>query len=299
MVYLSAAQKNSIGMNSFIVFVVALCTSIFARISVGFLLISFTVSPIARATVWVIIALQLGLLIASEVTQLLLCRPIRALWDAVPDAECMTPSQMWATAYTFIGVTMFSDAVFAILPMFVIWRLSRSVLERALLSALMGLSLVAMAVGVGKIYYLYTFNISSPDNLRGEIDEFLYTRIEELVIVIAANAPFLKSPIEWIILKPLGMSQFHNLTRPLNELDSRTIGAMPPTHGVVDGGDDGRAESRWIGTRGTEEMNPTQAAKNGESETRTSGTTAPNGEARSVTTTRTSTYLGRISSDPP
>jgi hypothetical protein len=50
------------------------------------------------------------------------------------------------------GIAMVSDAVFAIMPMFIVWRLARPLLEKVLISFLMTMGIFAVGVGVLKIH---------------------------------------------------------------------------------------------------------------------------------------------------
>jgi hypothetical protein len=113
-----------------------------------------------------------------------------------------------------IGIAMISDVVFAVMPMFIVWRLGRPFVEKALISFLMALGLFAAAAGIFKIYYTTTFDITSPDTYREMIPMFMWNRIEEIVVVIAACAPLLKSPIE-LCLHRLGLPTFQYRPRSL------------------------------------------------------------------------------------
>jgi len=91
---------------------------------------------------------------------------------------------------------MVSDLVCALIPVFIIWRLSRSVLERSLVSILMASCLLASGCGVAKLYYMIVYDFSTPDNYYDLIPEFFWCRMEEAIIIIACCVPLLKSPFE-------------------------------------------------------------------------------------------------------
>ena len=112
-----------------------------------------------------------------------------------------------------------SDLIFAIMPMFIIWTLRRSAVERTLVSILMASALFASACGCVKIYYLATFDIRSPDTWRDMVPQYMWCRMEEIVIVIAACAPLLKVPVE-NLLRQLGFPTFQNKPNQLNALRS-------------------------------------------------------------------------------
>jgi hypothetical protein len=114
---------------------------------------------------------------------------------------------------------MLGDFTFAIMPMFLIWRLSRSVIERCLISFLMAMGLFATGAGVMKIMYAYTYDRTSHDALREMMPEFLWCRIEELVLIVACSAPLLKAPVGNILAK-MGFPSFQEQARDLNSFHS-------------------------------------------------------------------------------
>ena len=114
---------------------------------------------------------------------------------------------------------MLSDLVFAALPMFTIWTLHRPVVEKTLISVLMASALFASAACGVRIYYLATFDIKSPDAWRDMVPQYTWCRVEEIVIIIAACAPFLKSPLERL-LQRMGFATFQNTPDRLDAVQS-------------------------------------------------------------------------------
>lgn len=55
---------------------------------------------------WILIAVQIGLILAATCVNLAYCRPISAAWEAHPGAVCLEPWQMEAFAYTYNGECM-------------------------------------------------------------------------------------------------------------------------------------------------------------------------------------------------
>lgn len=102
---------------------------------------------------------------------------------------------------------MFSDLVCVVLPICLIRSLTRSPVEKALVALLLASSLLATACGIPKIYYTVTFDFSSPDVLYLMVNRFLWGRLEEGIIIIAACAPMLKVPAERAMAR-LGFATF-------------------------------------------------------------------------------------------
>jgi len=133
------------------------------------------------------------------------------------------------------AVGLFGDLVCAVIPIFLIWRLSRSLLERVLVCVLMASSLVASACGIPKIYYMVTFDFSSPDAYYNMIPEFFWGRMEEAVIIIAACAPLLKCPIERL-LRRLGLRPAQNAQAHMRQLNlvSPGVVVVPDSDAIFD-----------------------------------------------------------------
>jgi hypothetical protein len=115
-----------------------------------------------------------------------------------------------------MGIT--SDVVFAIMPIFFLWQLHRPVMERVLVSILMALGMIAALAGVMKVYHINTWN-PRQDTLRDWMPLFWWYRVEEIGLIAAACAPFLKPPIERM-LGLFGVSKFQFVTIGLNSFRS-------------------------------------------------------------------------------
>ena len=114
-----------------------------------------------------------------------------------------------------------SDLICATIPVFVIWRLSRSLLERVLVCVLMASSIFATAIGIPKLYFMITFDFTSADGFYLMWDEVFWSRMEEAIIIIAACVPLLKSPIERVLHR-MGVPTFKVPERELNVISAST-----------------------------------------------------------------------------
>ncbi|KAF4993683.1 hypothetical protein FDECE_13345 [Fusarium decemcellulare] len=180
--YITPASSIAILKCLFGVMFTGLWVSTFARLSIAFLLLSFSPARAWKMVLWFIIGFQAVTLVASEIFQLLECRPVRAMWEPIAGAKCMPVQKAWVIGYVFVGASMFSDLMLTILPMFLVWNLSRSVVERFLVSVLMGLSLFATIATALKIVYMKTFDITSPDVFRATMSLFLWPRLSEPLV---------------------------------------------------------------------------------------------------------------------
>jgi hypothetical protein len=82
----------------------AVWAAILTRISMACMLLQLNISRSWRLILWGAIFIQLGMAIGASVSQLTQCRPVRALWVAVPNATCLNPVQSGIASYTLIGM---------------------------------------------------------------------------------------------------------------------------------------------------------------------------------------------------
>jgi hypothetical protein len=117
-----------------------LMASTFCGVSVAFLL-DFAPSRTCKIVLWFLIIFQIIALLTTKFIELFQCRPVRAFWEVVPGEKCNTPSVMWTLVYGYAGsspvsllgciywrrllkgIGILGDLRFAIMPMFLIWRL--------------------------------------------------------------------------------------------------------------------------------------------------------------------------------
>ena len=114
---------------------------------------------------------------------------------------------------------MLSDFICSALPMFLVWRMSRSVVEKTLVIVLMASCLLATACGGPKIYYMVIYDFRSNDFFWQLAPELLWCRIEEIIIIIAACAPLLKGPVERLLGR-FGLPTFGPTVRDINRISS-------------------------------------------------------------------------------
>ncbi|KAF2681430.1 hypothetical protein K458DRAFT_391817 [Lentithecium fluviatile CBS 122367] len=233
--YISQFARTKIMHLLFYLGLVGFWASSFARMSIGSMLLSFPISKAWRVTVWVLLVIQTAMPIGADVFQLLQCRPIRAMWEQVPDAVCWSAGVSQSYGYIFAGSVLFdtqdeeaanfrealgvlSDLVFAILPVHLFWPLHRPATERVLIIVLMGFGTVAAVAGGMKIYHISAWNPRYAI-LRDWVPLLWWYRVEEIGLIIAACAPFLKPLLERVLHR-FGASQCRFLTIGLNSVRS-------------------------------------------------------------------------------
>ena len=76
--------------------------------------------------------------------------------------------------------------------------MSRPIIERILLCALMGLGICAATAGAIKLYYIRTWKYGE-EAVSQTVSVYMWYRVEEISLVAAACAPFLKGLIESLL----------------------------------------------------------------------------------------------------
>ncbi|KAH7108853.1 hypothetical protein B0J11DRAFT_449405 [Dendryphion nanum] len=189
-----------------------------ARISIGSMLLRFEISNTWRVVLKILIFTQLCLPSALAVVALLQCRPIRAMWEHVPGAVCWSPRKSQSYGYVYSAIGMLSDLVFAAMPLYFIWSLHRPVMERILISILMTLGTLAAMAEALIICYTHIW-IPQKVSIRDWMPLFWWYRVEEIGLIAAACAPFLKPLVERILGR-FGASRFRFVTMHLNSIQS-------------------------------------------------------------------------------
>ena len=78
-----------------------------ARMSIGGMLLRFEISKAWRVALWILIIIQVGMPIAADIFELLQCRPIRAMWEPVPNAICWSAGKSQSFGYIYSGSSQF------------------------------------------------------------------------------------------------------------------------------------------------------------------------------------------------
>ncbi|KAK0622683.1 hypothetical protein B0T14DRAFT_564112 [Immersiella caudata] len=222
-------------------------TSGFARISIAFLLLSITSSRRWRILLWSTIALQALFMLSYVVVQLVQCKNTisnKSRAGGGTNSQCFGRTSVLVFSIVSVSVCMLSDFICSIIPLFIVWRLSRSTLEKILVIMLMTSCLVATACGIPKIYFLVVYDFRTRDALWELIPRFFWCCMEEGAIIIAACLPLLKVPIERC-MRRAGLPTFGTPTRDLNRVSSVALGSKV-------GWEEGRGR-KWIGS-GSEGM---------------------------------------------
>lgn len=98
-----------------------------------------------------------------------------------------------------IGLAILTDILFALVPITFIWTLHRPRLEKILIGCLMALGLVTSALAILKMIRIVQSLYRGPDFMFDMMDLTLWVKLEEILIIIAASAPSIKSTVERVL----------------------------------------------------------------------------------------------------
>jgi len=236
--YISPEERTDISRYLFWGGIVGIWVASLARASIASLLLQLETSLPWRVTLYTVASLQFAVALCTDVVQLIECRPLYAKWEQVPDAICWTPEMSRAYYYftigkcpiywlskglllNLVGAGGISDLAFAIMPMLLIRKLNRSLLERTIVGILMALSLCGMATVIARAVIKAT-RYATGDNRRRMHLQIIMCRLEDCALIAASCAPFLKGPIEQFFRSRFDRLKFRYLPRGLRSIHALT-----------------------------------------------------------------------------
>ncbi|KAH8654062.1 hypothetical protein BGZ60DRAFT_160091 [Tricladium varicosporioides] len=219
--YVSAADQVKTFKYLFAMQLLWILGVVIIRISVAMSLLRLTIVSSAvgyeklwRGTLWAMICIQLLNCAGWMIIQFFNCRPLRASWEPVVDVVCWDPKYTSVYGYVSNALMILTDFLLATMPIKLITTLNRSTREKVLIACLMALGLLATGIAAYKMYITKYFFIG--DFLQTSVWFSIWCKLEELVGIIAACAPSLKSPVEKLLRRVGVLSKHHSgeITRP-------------------------------------------------------------------------------------
>lgn len=155
-------------------------------------------SPWVKGSLWTLFAVNVMFGIAGTLVALLNCRPIPKFWDRTVPGACMNTAQY---IYGTISVTMITDALVSIVPVFILFSLQMPRRTKALVISFLSLGLVVTALASYRLsVFVQVFSMDNP--LQNESPYNVRTplsNIEASLAAIAACGPTLKYLMGFII----------------------------------------------------------------------------------------------------
>jgi hypothetical protein len=168
----------------------------FIKLSVAFMFLRISRSVSWERTWKWIMYLSIFYLVAAAILvlslQLTECRPLPYFWNKAIKGRCRTPQEVRNGIVGTQVVFIFSDFQFSLLPLPFVFRLNRSVRERALVAGIMSLGLLASVVGCFK-FIGFGHVRTGRDPTWTMVPGKLSSAAEASIGIIASNIPPLKS----------------------------------------------------------------------------------------------------------
>ncbi|KAF4458135.1 hypothetical protein F53441_70 [Fusarium austroafricanum] len=152
----------------------------------------------------------MGILVAYGVANtffiLLQCRPLEASWnnsllETVEGASCLPQTGIHIMSNIGSGINIATDIMLSLAPTLFLWKLKRPLKEKILVGVLMGLGLFASVASIVKATLVKEFGVAK-DGWALTNSIATWTALEQILIMIASSAPF---------LKPLVQSALHRM----------------------------------------------------------------------------------------
>jgi hypothetical protein len=248
-VYVDRSARATVNTYLFIIYILSMIATSFARISIGCLLLQVTLDRRWRILIYGSIFIQAANMLIYIAFQFAQCQSSLSSMIDLKTTNCLTPAQVvwfshanngeyllpapfpWppllstcANRLEQTAVAFASDLICAIIPGILIKSLTRSTVEKILTFALLAACLVASGVVIAKMYYTIVFDFASSDGFYIMVDKMFWSRMEESVIIIAACAPLLRGPVERG-LKRLGFRGIRPPTPALNSVGEQVTGS--------------------------------------------------------------------------
>jgi hypothetical protein len=138
-------------------------TMIASKISIGYFLLRIT---IRRVDVWIIYGVMLLTVltgIAFFFITMFQCSPISFFWNKSQSGSCLDMNVIIAITYLYSVCSVICDFTFALLPIFIIWKLNINKRSKLALAPIMLMACVASAAVVVRFPYIQNFK--KPDFL--------------------------------------------------------------------------------------------------------------------------------------
>ncbi|KAF1814734.1 hypothetical protein P152DRAFT_369220, partial [Eremomyces bilateralis CBS 781.70] len=165
----------------------------FIKLSVAAMLLRIQRDTLWRVGMGACIVYLLVSAVVTMTLQVTECKPIEFYWNKKTiQGTCRPQHVVWnsvlATSITFI----FSDVLFALLPLTFIFSLTRPLREKLVLAFLMGLGLLCTVAGIRKLFYVSQVHKQN-DATWDTVEMGLWGFTESYIGIMAACIPCLRA----------------------------------------------------------------------------------------------------------
>ncbi|KXJ86130.1 hypothetical protein Micbo1qcDRAFT_126622 [Microdochium bolleyi] len=131
--------------------VVALCLT---KVSAGLFLYRLASTKVYKNIILGVTVFTVLCATASTLMVLFACRPLAMNWDRNTVGECLPPTHMRFTAFFGSSLAIFTDFLFAVLPIPMFWQVKLNWKVKSAVAGILSLGIFATAAGIVKITFL-------------------------------------------------------------------------------------------------------------------------------------------------
>ncbi|KAH8646682.1 hypothetical protein BX600DRAFT_154613 [Xylariales sp. PMI_506] len=197
--------------------VIYIADMMFVKLSIGFFLLRLVVQRRYIYTIWISMVI---IFIWSTVLffwDLFLCNPVAAQWDAsIIQQTCAAPQAQINAAYALSVMSVLSDWLYALLPVFLVWKMNMSINKRLTVICVLGLGVFASVATLIRLTTLSNLE-DIDDILYTGTDPMIWTLVEPGVAITAASLVTLRP-----LLRALNVPGFGN-SEPTDVPDAHAL----------------------------------------------------------------------------
>ncbi|KAK1752336.1 hypothetical protein QBC47DRAFT_350497 [Echria macrotheca] len=178
------------------------------KISIGFNLLRLSTSRWYTWSLWVTLVFVVAYTFMACMTFFLHCDTVAGNWDLTGTAKCYSLDLFITFAVVNTSFNIFTDVLFAVFPIPIIWTLQMKKKTRIYLVVILSLGYFAVAMGIVKGYYQLTFASDTDSTWGSNVQLWGFLQIN--VAIIAACATSLKP----LFTRLLGLSSTKQYNTP-------------------------------------------------------------------------------------
>ncbi|KAI9696360.1 MAG: hypothetical protein M1820_008202 [Bogoriella megaspora] len=124
------------------------------------------------------------------------CRPMKANWDAIPNAHCFSKELLVITNQVNAALSCACDIVVAIVPQFLLWKVQMAPRTKRVLKIIFSLGPVTASLSIGRAA-VTTYKALTEDTTWNMIPSYYISAFEFEFGIILASCPMLRQMIAY------------------------------------------------------------------------------------------------------
>ncbi|WYZ40849.1 hypothetical protein EsH8_IV_001190 [Colletotrichum jinshuiense] len=191
---------------------------IVSKMSIAFFLLRITSQ---RLHVWIIYVAMLFTVLSGLVfffVALFQCQPLSFFWNKDQEGTCIDVNVVIALAFLYSAFSVISDLTFAILPVYLVWKLQLRKGTKIVLTPLLIMGCIASSAVLVRFGYL--MGLRDPDFLWATLDIAIWSTVEQGLAITAGSLATVRPLLKALGYK-LGMNSNPSPIRDTDDLTRR------------------------------------------------------------------------------